>query len=173
MAGKKTHTPEFKVKIARSDPRGTDACAIGDPPKDLCMTPVRLRDEGSACLGGRSGGALPKAPAGGQAGAARRGRRAGNIGDGARYAGVLPRDLFQHRRSETGPTFYNWKAKYGGMTRVRGQAAEVTGGRDRQAEETSGRADAGSRRDEGYGFKKVAGSALKREAVAWRNFRKG
>ncbi|MFU8882176.1 MAG: hypothetical protein ACNA7Q_07395, partial [Rhodobacterales bacterium] len=74
--------------------------------KDLCMTPFWPQDEGSACLGWRSGGPGPnaptshetqplqrvgpsEAPAGGQAGAARRCRRAGDIGNGACYAEVF------------------------------------------------------------------------------------
>ena len=40
-------------------------------------------------------------------------------------------------------TFYKWRAKFGGMDRVRREAAEGVGGRERQAQETSRRSAPG------------------------------
>ena len=73
---------------------------------DLCMIRLKDREEGSACLGRRSCVTVPserrsmnfqrlqypaasEAPAGGQAGAARRCRRAGHLREVVRYAEVF------------------------------------------------------------------------------------
>src|SRR6056297_3159450 len=62
-------------------------------------------------------------------------------------------------------TFYNWKAKFGGMTVPEAKRLKALED-EREAQESAGRADARPRRDEGAGFKKVVTPAVKREAVA-------
>jgi putative transposase len=81
-------------------------------------------------------------------------------------AGMKTADLCRkHGISEA--SFYNWKAKYGGLEvseakRLRGLESE----RERQAEEAFGRCDAGQRRAEEPACKKMVTPAIKREAVA-------
>ena len=80
-------------------------------------------------------------------------------------AGVKTADLCRkHGISEA--SFYNWKAKYGGLGGVRSQAAEGTGERERQAEEAVGGRHARQRGAEGSAGKKMVTPAAKREAVA-------
>ena len=80
-------------------------------------------------------------------------------------AGAKTADLARkHGVSEA--TLYNWKAKYGGMDVLRGQAAEATRGRERQAEEAFGGADAGCGCASRASGKKMVGPAAKREGVA-------
>jgi len=56
-------------------------------------------------------------------------------------AGMETADLCRkHGISEA--SFYNWKAKYGGLRSLRGQAPEGARERERQAEEAFGRCDA-------------------------------
>ena len=79
-------------------------------------------------------------------------------------AGAKTADLARkHGVSEV--TLYNWKAKFGGMDVSEGQASEATRGRERQAQEAAGGADAGCSCDAGAAVKKMVGPALKREAV--------
>jgi transposase InsO family protein len=81
-------------------------------------------------------------------------------------AGMKTADLCRkHGISEA--SFYNWKAKYGGLEvseakRLRGLESE----RERQAEEAFGRCDAGQRCAEGPACKKMVTPATEREAVA-------
>ena len=80
-------------------------------------------------------------------------------------AGAKTADLARkHGISEA--TLYNWKAKYRRHGRLRGQAAEGAGGGEREAEEASGRADAGCGGAARASVKKMVGPAAKREAVA-------
>ena len=51
-------------------------------------------------------------------------------------------------------TFYKWKAKFGGLEGVRGEAAEGAGGRERAAEADAGGHGARQRRVEGCAGKK-------------------
>ena len=68
-------------------------------------------------------------------------------------AGAKCADLCRKHGISEG-TFYAWKAQYSGMTVFGGQAAEGAGGRERQAEEALGRADARHGSDEGTAVKK-------------------
>lgn len=80
-------------------------------------------------------------------------------------AGAKAGDLARkHGVSEA--TLYNWKAKYGGIGRVRRQAPEGLGRREREAEEAAGRPNAGSLGTSRASVKKMVGPAAKREAVA-------
>ena len=63
-------------------------------------------------------------------------------------------------------TFYNSKPKLGGMTVSEAKRLKTLEDGQREAEEASGRADAGAGCDEGAGFKKVLTPAVKRKAVA-------
>ena len=92
-------------------------------------------------------------------------------------AGAKCADLCRKHGMSEG-TFYAWKAKYSGMTvsegchwcaigsSANGDAAEGAGGRECEAEEAAGRADARHGGDEGALVKKVVAPAVKREAVA-------
>jgi len=63
-------------------------------------------------------------------------------------------------------TFYNWKAKFFGMTVSEAKRLKRLEDREREAEDASGRTDSGSGCDEGASFKKLGTPAVKREAVA-------
>ena len=63
-------------------------------------------------------------------------------------------------------TLYNSKPKLGGMTVSEAKRLKTLEDGQREAEEASGRADAGSGNDDGAGFKKVLTPAVKRKAVA-------
>src|SRR5580704_16498254 len=78
--------------------------------------------------------------------------------------GVKTADLCRkHGISEA--SFYNWKAKYGGLG-LRGQAPEGAGERERQVEEAFGGRHARQCGAEGPAGKKMVTPAVKREAVA-------
>src|SRR5258705_8770714 len=78
-------------------------------------------------------------------------------------AGVKTADLCRkHGISEA--SFYNWKAKYGGLE-VSG-AKRGAGERERPAKEALGRRHARQRRTQGPAGKKMVTPAAKREAVA-------
>lgn len=64
-------------------------------------------------------------------------------------------------------TFYNWKAKYGGMDVS--EAKRLKGLEDENAkpEEAAGRGDAGQYGDEGSGFKNVWSAPLLQGFRAW------
>ena len=76
------------------------------------------------------------------------------------------RPIFAASTASASATFYKWKAKYGGMDVMRGQAAEGARGRERQAEEAAGRRHARQRGAERPAGKKMVTPAAKREAVA-------
>ena len=84
---------------------------------------------------------------------------------GEHEAGAKCADLCRKHGMSEG-TFYNWKAKFGGMTVSEAKRLKTLEDGQREAEEASGRADAGSGCDEGAGFKKVLTPAVKRKAVA-------
>ena len=63
------------------------------------------------------------------------------------------------------PTFYAWKAKFGGMSISGCAAAEAARGGERPAEEAAGGGDAGQRGVEGHHGKKVVTPAARRAAV--------
>ena len=63
-------------------------------------------------------------------------------------------------------TFYNWKAKYGGLEVSEAKSAEGAGERERQAEEAAGGRHARQCGAEGSSGKKMVTPAAKREAVA-------
>ena len=78
-------------------------------------------------------------------------------------AGAKTADLARkHGVSEA--TLYNWKAKFGGMDVSEAKRLKAARGRERQAEEASGRADAGCGRASRASVKKMVGPAAKREA---------
>ncbi|WP_427024553.1 IS3 family transposase [Aureimonas ureilytica] len=80
-------------------------------------------------------------------------------------AGAKGADLARkHGISEA--TLYNWKAKYGGMDVSDAKRLKAPGGREREAEEATGRADAGRGGAPGTSGKKMVGPVAKREAVA-------
>ena len=80
-------------------------------------------------------------------------------------AGAKTADLARkHGISEA--TFYNWKAKFGGMDVSEAKAVEGAGGREREAEEAAGRADARCGSATRASVKKMVGPAAKRAAVA-------
>ena len=80
-------------------------------------------------------------------------------------AGMKTADLCRrHGISEA--SFYNWKARYGGLEVLRSQAAAGAGKRERQAEEVVSGRDAGQRGPEGPASKKMVTPAAKRKAVA-------
>jgi len=77
-------------------------------------------------------------------------------------AGAKTADLARkHGVSEA--TLYNWKAKYGGMEGSEAKRAEATRGREREAEEAFGRADARRGRASRASVKKMVGPVAKRE----------
>lgn len=63
-------------------------------------------------------------------------------------------------------TFYNWKAKFGGMTVPEAKRLKAFKDENCQAEEATRRADARPDSDEGAALKKVVTLAAKREAVS-------
>ena len=79
-------------------------------------------------------------------------------------AGVKTADVCR-KHGISGATFYKWKAKFGGMDVSEAPPASRAGGRERQAEEASGRGDAGQRDAEGHRRKKMVTPAARREAV--------
>jgi putative transposase len=62
-------------------------------------------------------------------------------------------------------TYYNWKAKYGGMTVFRSAAPEGAGAGEQQAQAPAGRIDARQRGAKGPAVPKVASPQANREAV--------
>ena len=63
-------------------------------------------------------------------------------------------------------TFYKWKAKFGGLDVSDAKRLKAAGGREHEAEEASGRNDAGQRHFEGHQQPKVVTPAARRQAVA-------
>jgi putative transposase len=80
-------------------------------------------------------------------------------------AGMKTADLCRkHGISEA--SFYNWKAKYGGLEVSEAKRLRGARERERQAEEAFGRRYARQRSTEGTSCKKMVTPAAKREAVA-------
>jgi putative transposase len=79
-------------------------------------------------------------------------------------AGVSVADLCR-KHGVSDASIYKWKARFGGMGRLRGQAAEDAGGREHAAEAAAGRCHAGQRSAEGPLGKEVVTPAGKRKAV--------
>ena len=70
------------------------------------------------------------------------------------------------RHGVSDATFYNWKARYGGLEVSEAKRLNGDGERERSAEQASGRCDARQRGAEGSPDKKMVTPAGKREAVA-------
>ncbi|WP_246755780.1 IS3 family transposase [Bradyrhizobium sp. CCBAU 53338] len=80
-------------------------------------------------------------------------------------AGVLVADLCR-KHGVSDASIYKWKAKFGGLEGVGGQAAEDAGGREHAVETVAGRLHAGQCGVEGPLGKEMVTPAAKRKAVA-------
>lgn len=80
-------------------------------------------------------------------------------------AGAKTKELYRkHALSEA--TFYNWKAKYAGMTVSEAGATEGAGSREQQAEEATGGLQSGQGSADGSSGPKMLSPQAKREAVS-------
>jgi putative transposase len=81
-------------------------------------------------------------------------------------AGVPVADLCR-KHGLSSPTFYKWKAKYGGLDVSETRRLKAARGRERQAQADAGRGDARQCRAERPAAKKVVTPAARREAAAY------
>ena len=81
-------------------------------------------------------------------------------------AGVKTADLYSKKHGMSEASFYNWKAKYGGLEVSEAKRLKGLESENVQAKEALGRRHARQRRAQGSARKKMVTPAARREAVA-------